>query len=297
MNPRERGFLLLTSRLGNPDRRVLTAQQLRVLAQRVQGRTISGPDRDLTEADLVALGYGRDQAGRIVALLEEEALLDRYLQRGKQAGCVPLSRVSAGYPAVLRKRLGGEAPGCLWARGDLSLLDTPAIALVGSRDLGARNRDFAQAVGMQAARQGLTLVSGNARGADRTAQENCLAAGGRVISIVADELDKQPLEKNQLFLSEDGFHESFSAQRALSRNRIIHAMGRMVFVAQATLEKGGTWDGTVKNLRFGWSPVACFDDGSEAAARLTQMGAFLVAPEVLKDLEGLAQPEKNFFDP
>ena len=36
---------------------------------------------------------------------------------------------------------------------------------------------FAEAVGRYAARQGLTLVSGNARGADRAAQESCLAAG------------------------------------------------------------------------------------------------------------------------
>ena len=297
MNPRERGFLLLTSRLGNPDRRVLTAQQLRVLTGRVQGKTLPDEERDLTDADLVDLGYSRDQAGRIVALLEEEALLNRYLQRGKAAGCVPISRLSPEYPAILRKRLGPEAPGCLWARGDVAILNTPAIALVGSRDLEERNRAFAQAVGFQAARQGLTLVSGNARGADRAAQESCLAAGGRVISVVADELDRQPLRENLLYLSEEGFDEVFSSQRALSRNRTIHALGRMVFVAQATCGKGGTWDGTVKNLRFGWSPVACFDDGSEAMARLTQMGAFPVGPEVLEDLAALAQPEKTLFDP
>lgn len=297
MNPRERGFLLLTSRLGCEDRKVLTMPQLRSLAQRARREGDVTGDRELTAQDLVMLGYSRDQAAKILALLEEEELLDRYLQRGKRAGCVSVSRVSAGYPAIVRKRLGLESPGCLWAKGELSILDTPAVALVGSRDLREENRAFAQAVGFQAARQGLTLVSGNARGADRAAQESCLAAGGRVISIVADELEKQPLRKNMLYLSEDGFDEPFSPQRALSRNRTIHALGRMVFVAQATLEKGGSWDGTVKNLRFGWSPVACFDDGSEAMARLTQMGAFPVGPEVLEDLASLAQPEKTLFDP
>lgn len=297
MNPRERGFLLLTSRLGCEDRKVLTMPQLRSLAQRARREGDVAGDREMTAQDLVMLGYSRDQAAQILALLEEEELLDRYLQRGKRAGCVPISRVSAGYPAIVRKRLGLESPGCLWAKGELSILDTPAVALVGSRDLREENRAFAQAVGFQAARQGLTLVSGNARGADKAAQESCLAAGGRVISVVADELEKQPLRKNMLYLSEDGFDEAFSPQRALSRNRTIHALGRMVFVAQATLEKGGSWDGTVKNLRFGWSPVACFDDGSEAMARLTQMGAFPVGPEVLEDLASLAQPEKTLFNP
>lgn len=297
MTPRERGFLLLTSHLGDPQRRVLTAPQLRILTQRVQNASAVAEDRELTQGDLTGLGYGREMAQRIWQLLEEETQLDWYLHRARQADCVPVTRVSGDYPGILRHRLGGEAPGCLWAKGDLSLLATPAVALVGSRDLREENRLFAQAVGYQAAQQGLTLISGNARGADRTAQESCLCAGGQVISIVADELEKQPLREKCLYLSEDGFEEPFSPQRALSRNRCIHAMGRLTFVAQATLGKGGTWDGTVKNLRFGWSPVACFADGSEAAARLEQMGAFLIEPEVLEDLAGISQPETTLFDP
>lgn len=297
MTPRERGFLLLTSHLGNPQRQVLTAPQLRILAQRVQNLPKPREDRELNAADLIHLGYGEALAGRILSLLEDEPLLERYLQRGSRASCQPITRVSPEYPRILRHRLGLEAPGCLWARGDVSLLATPAISLVGSRELQEPNRAFAQAVGYQAARQGLTLVSGNARGADRVAQESCLAAGGRVISIVADELEKQPQVENLLYLSEDSFDEPFSPTRALSRNRCIHALGRMTFVAQASFGKGGTWDGTVKNLRFGWSPVACFDDGSPAMESLEQMGAYLIDPSVLEDLNDFSQPEMTLFDP
>ena len=39
MNPRERGFLLLTSHLGDPDRSVLTVAQLRTLAMRIWCRS------------------------------------------------------------------------------------------------------------------------------------------------------------------------------------------------------------------------------------------------------------------
>ena len=94
-----------------------------------------------------------------------------------------------------------------------------------------------------------------------------------------------------LYLSEDGFDEEFSAQRALSRNRCIHALGRMVFVAQCDLQKGGTWSGTVKNLRFGWSPVACFRDGSEASRQLEQMGAYQIGLEDLQDFACLQMPD------
>ena len=290
MNQRERGFLLLTSHLGDPERKVLTAPQLRTLALRMQVSEPPAQERDVKESDLTSLGFDRELSNRIVALLKQEDLLDWYLARAAAWNCVPIARVSDQYPLILRQRLGLDSPGCLWARGDVEILNSPAISLVGCRALSEPNREFAEAVGRQAAEQGLTLVSGNARGADRAAQEACLRAGGRVVSIVADGLNRIP-PRNVLYLSEDGFDEEFSAQRALSRNRCIHALGRMVFVAQSDLHKGGTWSGTVKNLRFGWSPVACFRDGSEAAAQLEQMGAYQIGLEDLRDFASLQMPE------
>ena len=52
MNPWERGFALLSSHLGDPSRRPLTAPQLRVLARRVGEMERMDPDRDLTAGDL-----------------------------------------------------------------------------------------------------------------------------------------------------------------------------------------------------------------------------------------------------
>lgn len=284
MTGAEAGFLLLTGKLGNPERNVLTTAQLRTLAQRVKNAAFPVSDRELECSDLITLGYSRDMAQRILSLLDDEELLSHYLNRGKRNRCEPLSRISDKYPAVLRSRLGWDAPGCLWAKGDLSILTMPAIALVGSRDLQDSNRKFAEEVGRQAALQGYALISGNARGADRTAQNACLEAGGRVISIVADELNKQPEQERILWLSEDGFDEPFSAQRALSRNRCIHALGSKTFVAQCSYQQGGTWDGSVRNLRFGWSELCCFNDGSPAMTLLEQMGAVLVEKNALHSL-------------
>ena len=295
MTAREAGFLLLTCRFGNPERKVLSAAQLRILGERMKAMDKPALDRELEESDLIAIGYGRDMAKRILSLLDEEELLEHYVRRSEKLGCVPISRVSEAYPTVIKNRLGQEAPGCLWAKGDLSILDTPMIALVGSRDIHPENMAFAAEVGRQAALQGYTLVSGNARGADRTAQAACLKAGGRVVSIVADSLAEKTLQSPVLYLCEEDFDEAFSAQRALSRNRIIHCLGEKTFVAQSDLEKGGTWDGTVKNLRHGWSPVFCYDDGSEAMAQIAQMGGNLTYVEELTDLAALRNRFESFF--
>ena len=295
MTGAEYGFLLLTSKLGNPDRKPLTVAQLRELFNRSQLLQRKETALPISSADLVTIGYGRRMADHIVELLQEEMLLQTYLRRAEKADCLPVTRASEAYPAILRSRLGLDSPGVLWAKGDLDLLNHPAISLVGSRALCAANREFAAEAGRQAARQGLILVSGNARGADQTAQNACLAAGGKVIAVVADSLAEHSLRQNVLYLSEDGFDGAFSAQRALSRNRVIHSLGTKTIVAQCNLGKGGTWDGTTKNLQKGWSPVFCFDDRSDAAIELNHLGAGLIGMSQLADIAGLNPPTQSFL--
>lgn len=289
MTAKERGFLLLTSALGDPERKPLTVAQFRTLANRVSQSERGELSGDLSVADVKKLGYDQAMAERIVNLLACENALQKYIRQGEKLGCIPASRAGVSYPEAVRKRLGLDAPGCLWAKGDLSLLNNQMIALVGSRELNRQNQAFAESGGKEVARQGYTLVSGNARGADRVAQDACLAAGGKVICVVADELYKCVETDNVLYLSEDSFDLPFSSQRALSRNRVIHALGYLTLVAQCTMGTGGTWDGTMKNLRNHWSPVFCFDDGSNASIQLQQRGANLISTEHLSDLSTLQQ--------
>lgn len=296
MNTKEQGFLLMTSHLGDPDRKVLTVAQMRVLAECVRASDAVREDRPMTEEDVMALGYNRPSAQRIMALLSETQRLRQYVYNGVQAGCVPITRITEDYPVLLRRRLGLNAPGCLWAKGDRSLLNQPAIALVGSRELRPENVEFARQAGKQAALQGYVLVSGNARGADREAQESCLAHGGRVISIVADSLLKQPLRENVLYLSEDSYDLAFTTPRALSRNSVIHSMGILTLVAQCRAGTGGSWSGSVNNLHHGYSPLFCFADGSDGAAMLTDRGAQPIKIEQLRDLNALRSDTLNFFD-
>lgn len=296
MREAEQGFLLLTCPLGDPERGMLTTAQFRTLAKRAMQMEKPLDNRDMSKEDLIALGYGADFAERILALLSQTDLLEHYLHRSRLAGCQCISRIHENYPVKLRNSLGLDSSGSLWAKGDLSLLQQPMIALVGSRELRNENAYFARQIGIEAAQQGYVLVSGNARGADRTAQDACLEAGGKVISVLADELEKYPVRENLLYLSENGFDLPFTTQRALSRNRVIHALAQKTFVAQVTDGRGGTWDGTVKNLRFGWSPVFCYQDGTAGSGNLIQMGATPVEISDLQNLSILTSNTISFFD-
>lgn len=290
------GFLLLGSHLGNPLRKPLTTAQLRTLAQRVRNHGPFSGSGELTARDLVAMGYSEELANHIVSLLNEEELLLRYLQKGRARKCVPITRQDPRYPLALRKRLGLDCPGTLWAKGDPALLESPLISLVGCRILGEKNRDFAWEAGRQAARQGYTLVSGNAVGADQTAQSACLEAGGRVICVVADALHSHLETDRVLFLSEEDYDIPFTPLRALRRNRVIHALGTGVLVAQCREGQGGTWSGTSQNLAAGWTKVCCFQDGSEGARALISLGASPVCGSELSDLAALLKGERTLFD-
>lgn len=284
MTAAERGFLLLCAELGD-GRKPLTPAQLRTLRARVLERAedAGDPDLPLTASDLRALGYDAEFSARICALLNREKDLNAYLSIAAEQGIRPLTRVSPAYPARLR-RLGDEAPAVLFCRGDLSLLERPAIALVGSRDLTPAGRDFARRVGELAAGEGYALVSGNARGADRTAQAACLKAGGAVIAVLPAELDAcAPENERILYLCLTGWHLPMVAYRALERNRLIHALGEKTLVAQSHLS-GGTWSGSEENLRRGWSPLFVHDDGSEGCSALIDRGA---APVMLESLTSL----------
>lgn len=289
------GFLLLTSQLGDPNRKPLTTAQLRILTQRVRWGQIQGENEELNEQNLVGLGYDVQTAKHILSLLNDEALLEHYLRTGQNRKCLPVTRQDPEYPLIVRKRLGLDSPGTLWMKGNPEILKNPAIALVGSRDLEEENREFAREAGRQAARQGFVLVSGNARGADTEAQRGCLEAGGQVICVVADALHSHPERENVLYISEEDFDAPFSSLRALRRNRVIHAMGWITLVAQCSLKKGGTWKGSTQNLSSGWSRVFCFDDGSEAALELEGLGAVLIQPDELRDFALLSEQQSNFL--
>ena len=273
MTGAERGLLLLCCKLGDAEAKVLTTAQYHALEGCIRALKREDENRMLTESDLRFMGLAPELADRIMALLDREAQLDAYLARAARYDVTPVTRASSDYPDTLEGKLGSSAPPVLFCRGNPRFLRGRFAALVGSRELAQGGRDFAEQVGQAAAKDGFTLVSGGAHGADRAAQAACLAAKGNVVVFTPENLCEAQENRQMLFVSEGGFDEEFSAARALARNRLIHALADLTFVAQCGAGKGGTWRGTSDNLHRGWSPVFVHDDGSEGAKMLASLGA------------------------
>ena len=272
----------------------LSLAQARELSRRARAAGIGEEDplRDVTVKDVRRLGYSEYEAGHIVLLLGRERQLDGYLLAAEKAGVTVITRLDTRFPRRLRDELGERCPAALLCRGDLELLQSVCVSVVGSRHLASPGAQFAAQAGRLAAREGFTLCSGDAMGADRTAQEACLSNGGSVLIFPATELVYCPIRKNTLYAAEGGFELGFSAQRALGRNRFIHAMGEKTLVAQTGFGKGGTWSGSLDNLQHEYSPLFVFDDGSEGARALCARGATPV--QALTSLQALTPAQLSF---
>lgn len=275
----EEGLALLCAQLDDLQAQPLTTTQYIRLCRRVNAQRAVGalpPQGELTLPTLIKLGYSEAEAGQILYLLSRSACLHAYLSDAEKRGISMTTRVSPDYPKRLHAAMGLHCPPLLFLRGNAKLLQTRCIALVGSRTLAPENRAFAEHIGRLAAQEGYTLVSGNAAGADRAAQLACLRAGGSIICFVADALQDvtSPRPDARVLLCSEGcFRAAFTPARALSRNHLIHAMGEKSFVAQVRCGKGGSWAGSCENLRYGYSPLFVFDDGSAGAKALLQRGA------------------------
>lgn len=294
MNEKEWGLCLLCCAL--PGDRPLTPAQYRTLQSRVCQKGIP-PVGEVSVDFLQTLGYDLEEAGRICALLQREERLHSYLEAGERLGIRLLTRLSPYYPRQLHRKLGVYAPAVFFYAGNPALLETLGVGLVGSRKLLPPGVAFAERVGALAAKEGLTLVSGNAVGADRVAQDACLQKGGCVISFLADELSQhlQEAGERHLLISSQGWDLPFSMARALQRNHYIHAFGEKTFVAQSDAQSGGTWDGTVKNLRDGYSHVFVHADGSLASKLLMDRGATPIALDALTSISTQESDQQSFL--
>jgi DNA processing protein len=116
--------------------------------------------------------FGRDEAERERAKIEK--LGARYLTLGQGL-----------YPSLLAEL--DDAPPLLIARGDLKLLDRPAVAIVGARNASAAACRFARGLAHDLGREGLIVVSGLARGIDSAAHDGALESG--TIGVIAGGID------------------------------------------------------------------------------------------------------------
>ncbi len=157
-----------------------------------------------------------------------------------------IESASEVYPALLR--LIKKPPKTLYYRGDISLCNTPCLAVVGARKGTAYGKDAAYRLAKRVAELGITVVSGMALGIDSAAHQGALDAGGKTIAVLGFGMDVCYPKANKkmmddiiskgLALSEYPPATPPLAFHFPERNRIISGLSQAVVVVEAALSSG-----------------------------------------------------------
>jgi DNA processing protein len=195
-----------------------------------------------------------------------------------------------------------DPPYLLFASGDLSLLGTPAVAVVGARTPTSYGREATHELSGGLASSGYTIVSGMARGIDTAAHRAALEVGGATLGVLGNGIEQvYPPENRGLFAAvrERGLlvtefvpGETPKAGNFPRRNRLIVALARAVLVVEMGLKSGAQHTVTYA-LEQGRDVLAVpgpiSSPTSAGTNQLIKEGARLVTAvqDVLEELEGV----------
>ncbi len=196
-------------------------------------------------------GVGPGVAGTILeSAKDSDSRVDEALEKIAAAGARVLIRGGEGYPELLAAI--PSAPTLIIVRGSLEpdTADRYPAAIVGSRRCTPYGLEQSERFAGALARDGLTIVSGGARGIDSAAHRGALNAGGRTIVVLGCGADiAYPPENEAMFerivsesrgalVSELPMGTPPNAENFPARNRIISGLSLGVLVIEAGLRSG-----------------------------------------------------------
>jgi DNA processing protein len=290
LSSNSQAILLLTAPLvagrGEPSPGLLTLTEYNRLARLLREKQWQPADLiGSNGADVVSLIASKFDHDRIDALLARGFLLSQAVEQWSARSIWIVSRADPGYPRRLKSRLREDAPPILYGCGDTALLENGGLAVVGSRHVDEALTLYTEELGRIVAGAKRTLISGAARGIDKAAMHGALRAGGSVIGVMADSLERAALARDNreplmdqrlVFISAYDPAAGFNVGHAMQRNKVIYALADAALIVTSDFEKGGTWTGAIEQLeRLRFVPVFV-RDGSAAGrgnSALLQRGA------------------------
>ncbi len=195
---------------------------------------------DASPAELAEAGLGGKVIERFVELrstLDLENYRDQIHKQGIQVLILP----DAAYPTQLMEI--EQPPPVLYIRGEITHEDRWAVAIVGTRQVTAYGRQVTEDLAGVLARNGVTVVSGLARGVDAIAHAAALKAGGRTLAVLGSGVDKvYPPEHRQMaekILGQGALVSDYApgtppeSTNFPPRNRIISGLSMAVVIVEA----------------------------------------------------------------
>ena len=196
-------------------------------------------------AELAAAGLSLKLIERLIEV-REKVDLARIWDQIQSKGIRVLTWMDETYPQRLKEI--EQPPPVLYLRGELVPEDTWAVAIVGTRRVTPYGRQVTEEIASFLAANGITVVSGLARGVDALAHSAALKAGGRTLAVLGSGVDRiyppenrsmaeHILEKGAV-LSDYAPGTPPEASNFPPRNRIISGLSMAVIVIEAGKTSG-----------------------------------------------------------
>lgn len=207
------------------------------------------------------------------------------------------------YPSLLAQL--ENAPPVLIVRGVLSLLDRPAVAIVGARNASAAACRYARGLAHDLAAEGMIIVSGLARGIDTAAHQGSIGSdgSGATAAVIASGIDiafppenaelQERIATEGVLIAEQTPGREPLARHFPYRNRIIAGMALGTIVIEAAPKSGSLITARIASeagrevMAVPGSPL---DPRAQGCNALIRDGATLVqnAADVLETLRPMA---------
>jgi len=256
-------------------------------------------------------GLGLKLIERIIQA-RENVDLTRLWTKIESQGIRILTWEDEAYPQRLKEI--DQPPPVLYVRGEYLPDDVFAVAIVGTRRVTPYGRQITEQLAAFLASNGMTVISGLARGVDAIAHQTSLKAGGRTIGVLGSGVDKiyppehrslaeQMIERGAI-ISDYAPGTPPDASNFPPRNRIISGLSLAVVVIEAGETSGALITaefaaeqgreifavpgsilapqskGTNKLIQNGALPLLCVEDLMQALD-LTRMGEHKAARKII----------------
>lgn len=204
---------------------------------------------------------------------------------------------SENYPQNLKEIY--NPPVVIYAKGDISILNSKSIAIVGCRNCSNYGKTVAEEFARNMGENNITIVSGLAKGIDTWAHIGAINAGSKTIAVLGTGFDKLYPKENMgiynkildegLVITEYIIGTKLYPKNFPRRNRIISGISRGVLVVEAKERSGSliTADLALEQGKDVYAiPGSIYSSNSKGTNNLIKQGAKPVTDykEILEDI-------------
>lgn len=199
-----------------------------------------------TEKEILKVDGMSDKIVQNMQKAKDAKLLEKYEKYILKNDIKIINISDDNYPAKLKNIYA--PPITIFAKGDISLLNSKSIAIVGSREPSKYGIYVAEKFSTELSKEGITIISGLAKGIDTFAHIGALSSFGKTIAVLGSGIDVvypkenakyyREISEKGLIISEYIVGTAPESKNFPQRNRIISGLSDGVLVVEARKNSG-----------------------------------------------------------